>query len=106
MSLCPMCMGLVCLLVHSQLRYHYTLKAQHVRGDQNNVADALSHFQETRFQDLCPWAASAPTLPPQFLWPLSRDIWTHYYQSALGQEPGKSITQQSEVSISSWMGGT
>ncbi len=77
-SPCHMSMGLVRLLVHTQLRFQFTLKAQHVKGEDNNAADALSRFQESRFKDLCPWADSAPTPPPQFLWPPSSVIWTLY----------------------------
>lgn len=43
-SSCPKAMGLVHLLVHSQLRYQFTLQAQYI----NHVADALSHFQVQR----------------------------------------------------------
>ncbi len=73
-----MSMGLIRLLVHAQLRYHFTLSAQYIKGEDKTVADALSHFQEGHFQELCPHEESAPTPPPPFLWPLSSAIWMQY----------------------------
>ena len=48
-SRCPQIMKLVRKLVVRCLEWNIHFKARHVRGIDNSIADALSHFQMARF---------------------------------------------------------
>nr|XP_033771599.1 vomeronasal type-2 receptor 116-like [Geotrypetes seraphini] len=65
---CPLLVELLCLLVLRCLQLNITLTAQHVPGLLNEIADALSHFQWTRFRALAPMADLKPTVMPVELW--------------------------------------
>ena len=75
-SKCPKTMALVRILVYTQLKYDFRVKAQYVKSDENNNADALSYFQEDRFQREVPWANTKPSNPLRSLCPPSSSIWT------------------------------
>lgn len=47
------------------LRFNFHIMAQHIPGSQNEIADALSRQQWSRFRLLAPWADVSPCrLPP------------------------------------------
>ena len=48
------------LTFHSAL-HSYVIHAKHIEGVQNNLADAISHFQMTKFRNLAPTADVFPT---------------------------------------------
>lgn len=62
------CSSMVMRLVHSFvlqcLRYNILFVAHHVPGVQNDMADALSQFQQQRFRDLSPDANKEPEVMP------------------------------------------
>lgn len=61
----PLVMTLVRKLVLLCLKYNLVVSAQHVPGENNSIADALSRFQMERFRNLCSWAeAEAICIPP------------------------------------------
>jgi len=66
----PDIMKLVRFFVLQCLKSNLGFCAKHIAGKQNNIADALSRFQEDRFRELAPTAAAVPTQVPQFLWNL------------------------------------
>ncbi|XP_053164950.1 uncharacterized protein LOC128350575 [Hemicordylus capensis] len=61
-------MGLVLALVRNNILF----TAQHVPGAQNDLTDALSHFQMQRFWQLAPDAFPRPKKMPGWLWTLGR----------------------------------
>ncbi len=77
-SPCPKAMILIRMLFFSQLKFDYTLKAQHIKSEHNGIADSLSHFQDARFTELWPWAEDTPCLLPRSLSLHSEDIWMLY----------------------------
>ena len=60
-------MVLVCTFTLLAMCHNIHIKIQHIAGANNEVADALSHFDMDRFRWLCPGAA------PQSLTPIT--IW-------------------------------
>ena len=69
-SKCPLIMKLLRYFVLVCLRDNVTIKAKHIPGVQNNIADALSRSQMARFRQLVPSAAHAGLEIPSFLWQL------------------------------------
>ncbi|XP_060583687.1 uncharacterized protein LOC132739884 isoform X1 [Ruditapes philippinarum] len=63
-----MVMCIVRVLTLRCLKLNILIKASHVPGCQNNICDALSRFQLTRFRELAPNADEIPCLVPPFLW--------------------------------------
>ncbi|XP_060063752.1 uncharacterized protein LOC132544202 [Ylistrum balloti] len=41
--------------------YNFTVRAKHIPGIDNTIADAISRFQMTKFRRLAPWADPQPT---------------------------------------------
>ena len=67
-SKAPRIMDLVRLLVLLSMKYNFFVRAQHVPGVSNAIADALSRFQVQRFRELAPHADPHPcTIPPSLL---------------------------------------
>ena len=67
-SKCPMIMFLVRQLVLICLRHNIRFRARYVPGERNNIADALSRFQASRFRQLAPGADHEATPLPPHLW--------------------------------------
>lgn len=65
-----MVMRLVRAFVLQCLRFNILFVAEHIPGVQNNIADALSRFQEQRFRELAPRAHRDPEAMPEDLWSL------------------------------------
>ena len=59
------------LVLHC-MRFNIWLKAEHIAGIHNNIADALSRLQLEKFRELAPSAEQQGTPCPDFLWGL---IW-------------------------------
>lgn len=55
------------LILHC-LRSNIQIRARHVRGKDNSIADALSRFQWYRFRELAPQADRHPAVIPQVFW--------------------------------------
>ena len=67
-SKAPRIMDLVRLLVLLSMKHNFFVRAQHVPGVSNAIADALSRFQVQRFRELAPHADPHPcTIPPSLL---------------------------------------
>lgn len=66
-SRCSKIMELVRILTLLTLKYNFYFKAKHISGSRNEVADALSRFQVTRFRQLAPWADGKPQRVPKNL---------------------------------------
>ena len=60
-------MVLVCTFTLLAMHHNVHVKIQHIAGANNDVADALSHFNMDRFQQLCPGAAPE-SLTPITIW--------------------------------------
>jgi hypothetical protein len=60
-------MTLVRNLVSLSLQYNIMLKAEHIPGKINSIADALSRSDWQRFKTLCPEADPEPTEIPDHL---------------------------------------
>ena len=60
----PLVMILVRRLVLHCLRMSLMLSAEHVPGEDNEIADALSRFQMERFRALCPGVEAEPVETP------------------------------------------
>ena len=61
-------MDLVRFLVLISMKHNFLVRARHVPGVNNEIADALSRFQVQRFRELAPGADQAPcTIPPLFM---------------------------------------
>ena len=58
-------MILIRQLVFLTMNNNIQFRAQHIEGEHNAIADALSRFQEQRFMDLVPNADSSPAAIPQ-----------------------------------------
>ena len=67
-SKCPMIMHLVRQLVTICLQHNIRFRSCHVPGARNNIADALSRFQNARFRQLAPDADLLATPLPRHLW--------------------------------------
>ena len=61
-------MCLVRILALRCLRLNILIKASHLPGCQNDICDALSRFQLSRFRELAPEADLTPCQVPEFLW--------------------------------------
>ena len=67
-SKAPRVMDLVRFLVLISMKHNFMVKARHVPGAHNEIADALSRFQVQRFRELAPGADQTPcTIPPSFM---------------------------------------
>ena len=69
----PRIMDLVRFLVLISMKHNFLVRARHVPGVSNGIADALSRFQMQRFRALAPVADQMPcTIPPSLmtLWKL------------------------------------
>ena len=50
------------------MKHNFLVRARHVPGVHNEIADALSRFQVQRFRELAPGADQTPcTIPPSFM---------------------------------------
>lgn len=64
----PRIMDLVRFLVLISMKHNFYVKARHVPGVSNEVADALSRFQDARFWAAAPTAERTPcTIPPSLM---------------------------------------
>ena len=63
-------MRLVRKLVLTCLKFNITFSAKHIASVDNDMADALSRFQEERFRSLAPEANHRPETFPAELWSL------------------------------------
>ena len=61
-------MVLVRALTLKCLQLNLILKAEHIPGVHNNIADSLSRFQMSRFRELAPEAERDPVTMPNHLW--------------------------------------
>lgn len=69
-SKCRDIMKLVRKLTLVTMQYNFYIKARHVAGAKNEIADSLSRFQMQRFRYLAPWANQLPeSLPTGILQP-------------------------------------
>ena len=67
-SKAPRVMDLVRFLVLISMKHNFLVRARHVSGVSNNIADALSRFQMQRFRALAPDADQNPcTIPPSLM---------------------------------------
>ena len=69
-SKCDRVMDLVRPLVLDCLRLNVIIKARHIRGLDNKLADSLSRFQMQTFHQAAPQADALPTTIPDYLWQL------------------------------------
>ena len=60
-------MDLVRHLTLLTLRLNFCIRAEHIEGKRNDVADSLSRFQMNRFRELAPYANRNPCLVPPAL---------------------------------------
>ena len=61
-------MTLIRKLVFITMKYNFQFKALHVAGSSNEIADALSRFQQDRFFALAPSADPASAEIPLEFW--------------------------------------
>lgn len=67
-SKAPRVMDLVRFLVLISMKHNFLVRARHVPGVSNAIADALSRFQVQRFRELAPQADQTPcTIPPSLM---------------------------------------
>ena len=69
-SKCPRVMDLVRPLVLRCMELNTEIKAKHIRGVDNSIADAISRYFMQIFRKLAPQADPQPTMIPPFLWKL------------------------------------
>lgn len=69
-SKCPRVMDLVRPFVLKCLQINVLIRAQHIKGVNNTIADALSRFDMQLFRELAPGATPQPLEIPQHLWQL------------------------------------
>ena len=67
-SKCERVMDLVHPMVLQCLKLNAFIKAQHIPGVKNIIADALSRFQMEIFHEKAPRADPFPTAIPRHLW--------------------------------------
>lgn len=67
-SKCFYTMSLVRRLVLFTLKYNIILRAEHIKGMDNSIADAISRCQWKRFRQLAPQADLQPTVLPASIW--------------------------------------
>ena len=61
----PRIMDLLRFLVLISMKHNFYVRARHVPGVSNEIADALSRFQDARFRAVAPKAETIPcTIPP------------------------------------------
>ena len=60
-------MYLVRFLVLISMKYNFLVRARHVLGTSNGIADAVSRFQVQRFRKLAPNADQSPCITPPSL---------------------------------------
>ena len=65
------------------LRLNVVVKAQHVSGCFNQLADLLSHFQFQKFHELAPDADRTPTPVPNHLWNILAKIQVNCWMPVL-----------------------
>ena len=63
-------MDLVRPLVLRCMELNTEIKAKHIKGIDNSIADAISRYNMQAFRNLAPHADPHPTLIPPFLWQL------------------------------------
>ena len=67
-SRAPRIMDLVRVLVLLSMKHNFFVRAKHVPGVSNGIADSLSRFQVQRFRELAPHADPQPcSIPPSLL---------------------------------------
>ena len=67
-SKAPRIMDLLRFLTLIAMKHNFLVRARHVPGVSNDIADALSRFQEARFRAAAPMAERDPcTIPPSLL---------------------------------------
>ena len=60
------------------MKHNFLVRARHVSGVSNDIADALSPFQMQRFRALAPDADQNPcTIPPSLMNPLREEVLTY-----------------------------
>ena len=64
-------------LILAQMRWGFVFVTEHLKSEDNDVADALSRFQDV-FWDRAPQAKKELVTLPISLLPLSRDTWKSY----------------------------
>ena len=69
-SKCPRVMDIVRPLVLHCMELYTEIKAKHIKGIDNSIADAISHYNMHVFRNLAPHVDPHPTLIPPFLWQL------------------------------------
>ena len=67
-------MVLLRFLVLKTLQFNIQIKAQHIMGVKNNVADAISRFQWSRFRQLAPLADRFPSSIPVQFWEIMEKL--------------------------------
>jgi hypothetical protein len=70
------------LLTMQGIFHNCVFKADHIPGSKNDVADALSRFQQERFRRLAPLADTAATPMPAYLWNIFNIELTNWYSQA------------------------
>ena len=66
-STCDKIMHLVRMFVYQCLKFNISIKAAHIPGIHNDIADSLSRFQVARFRSLAPHADVSMTAIPDLL---------------------------------------
>ena len=66
-SRAPKAMDLIRRLTLLTMQYNFYIRAQHIPGKRNEIADSLSRFQHQRFTQLAPHADPNPCSIPTFL---------------------------------------
>ena len=67
-SKAPRIMDLLRFLVLLSMKHNFFVRARHVPGVSNDIADALSRFQDERFRASAPKAQKTPcTIPPSLM---------------------------------------
>ncbi len=75
-------LALLRVLTMQGIFHNCVFKADHIPGSKNNVADALSRFQQERFRRLAPLADTAATPMPAYLWNIFNIQLTNWYSQA------------------------